>query len=121
MIPVAVVDILIFILSISPIFLYLSVIFIVIKPMKKLTLETFTFQFIDGRLAKLNAGRGFSDIFEEEITAGGFSGGEDNFECGYPLSRHLIFMPVLEYEYPFFRQCLILCLFLSMSIHFLDI
>ncbi|KAL6073199.1 hypothetical protein STEG23_031587, partial [Scotinomys teguina] len=32
-------------------------------------------QFIDGRLAKLNAGRGFSDIFEEEITAGGFSGG----------------------------------------------
>ncbi|XP_005348505.1 DENN domain-containing protein 1B isoform X1 [Microtus ochrogaster] len=32
-------------------------------------------QFIDGRLAKLNAGRGFSDIFEEEITSGGFSGG----------------------------------------------
>ncbi|XP_021505131.1 DENN domain-containing protein 1B isoform X1 [Meriones unguiculatus] len=32
-------------------------------------------QFIDGRLAKLNAGRGFSDIFEEEITAGGFCGG----------------------------------------------
>lgn len=34
-------------------------------------------QFIDGRLAKLNAGRGFSDVFEEEITAGGF--------CGEPL------------------------------------
>ncbi|KAM6217299.1 DENN domain-containing protein 1B [Rhynchocyon petersi] len=32
-------------------------------------------QFIDGRLAKLNAGRGFSDAFEEEITSGGFSGG----------------------------------------------
>ncbi|XP_044530848.1 DENN domain-containing protein 1B [Gracilinanus agilis] len=32
-------------------------------------------QFIDGRLAKLNAGRGFSDVFEEEITAGGFCGG----------------------------------------------
>nr|3TW8_A Chain A, DENN domain-containing protein 1B [Homo sapiens]3TW8_C Chain C, DENN domain-containing protein 1B [Homo sapiens] len=28
-------------------------------------------QFIDGRLAKLNAGRGFSDVFEEEITSGG--------------------------------------------------
>lgn len=33
------------------------------------------FQFIDGRLSKLNAGRGFSDVFEEEITAGGFGGG----------------------------------------------
>lgn len=33
-------------------------------------------QFIDGRLAKLNAGRGFSDVFEEEITSGGFSGGK---------------------------------------------
>ncbi|XP_028629620.1 DENN domain-containing protein 1B isoform X2 [Grammomys surdaster] len=32
-------------------------------------------QFIDGRLAKLNAGRGFSDIFEDEITSGGFCGG----------------------------------------------
>ncbi|XP_011891647.1 PREDICTED: DENN domain-containing protein 1B isoform X7 [Cercocebus atys] len=32
-------------------------------------------QFIDGRLAKLNAGRGFSDVFEEEITSGGFCGG----------------------------------------------
>uniref|UniRef100_A0A8B9KWB8 DENN/MADD domain containing 1B n=1 Tax=Astyanax mexicanus TaxID=7994 RepID=A0A8B9KWB8_ASTMX len=31
-------------------------------------------QFIDGRLAKLNAGRGFTDIFEEEITEGGFCG-----------------------------------------------
>ncbi|XP_042371066.1 DENN domain-containing protein 1B isoform X2 [Plectropomus leopardus] len=31
-------------------------------------------QFIDGRLAKLNAGRGFSDVFEEEITEGGFCG-----------------------------------------------
>ncbi|XP_030640188.1 DENN domain-containing protein 1B [Chanos chanos] len=31
-------------------------------------------QFIDGRLAKLNAGRGFTDVFEEEITHGGFSG-----------------------------------------------
>ncbi|XP_017268990.1 DENN domain-containing protein 1B isoform X2 [Kryptolebias marmoratus] len=29
-------------------------------------------QFIDGRLAKLNAGRGFTDMFEEEITEGGF-------------------------------------------------
>ncbi|KAK7888606.1 hypothetical protein WMY93_024166 [Mugilogobius chulae] len=27
-------------------------------------------QFIEGRLAKLNAGRGFSDVFEEEITEG---------------------------------------------------
>ncbi|KFQ88767.1 DENN domain-containing protein 1A, partial [Phoenicopterus ruber ruber] len=33
------------------------------------------FQFIDGRLSKLNGGRGFSDVFEEEITAGGFCGG----------------------------------------------
>uniref|UniRef100_A0A452J4W2 UDENN domain-containing protein n=1 Tax=Gopherus agassizii TaxID=38772 RepID=A0A452J4W2_9SAUR len=32
-------------------------------------------EFIDGRLAKLNAGRGFSDAFEEEITSGGFCGG----------------------------------------------
>ncbi|XP_072919605.1 DENN domain-containing protein 1B isoform X1 [Hemitrygon akajei] len=32
-------------------------------------------QFIDGRLEKLNAGKGFSDIFEDEITAGGYSGG----------------------------------------------
>ncbi|KAG8556050.1 hypothetical protein GDO81_017909, partial [Engystomops pustulosus] len=32
-------------------------------------------QFIDGRLEKLNSGRGFSDMFEEEITAGGFCGG----------------------------------------------
>ncbi|KFO72394.1 DENN domain-containing protein 1A, partial [Cuculus canorus] len=32
-------------------------------------------QFIEGRLSKLNAGRGFSDAFEEEITAGGFCGG----------------------------------------------
>ncbi|XP_040841342.1 DENN domain-containing protein 1B isoform X2 [Ochotona curzoniae] len=32
-------------------------------------------QFIDGRLVKLNAGRGFSDVFEEEITSGGFGGG----------------------------------------------
>ncbi|XP_045392460.1 DENN domain-containing protein 1B isoform X1 [Lemur catta] len=32
-------------------------------------------QFIDGRLAKINAGRGFSDVFEEEITSGGFCGG----------------------------------------------
>ncbi|XP_062437378.1 DENN domain-containing protein 1B isoform X2 [Rhea pennata] len=31
--------------------------------------------FIDGRLSKLNTGRGFSDAFEEEITAGGFCGG----------------------------------------------
>nr|XP_046156047.1 DENN domain-containing protein 1B-like isoform X1 [Oncorhynchus gorbuscha] len=31
-------------------------------------------QFIDGRLAKLNAGRGFTDLFEEEITEGGFCG-----------------------------------------------
>ncbi|KAM8930637.1 DENN domain-containing protein 1B [Pelodytes ibericus] len=36
-------------------------------------LQLFT-QFIDGRLEKLNSGRGFSDIFEEEITAGGFCG-----------------------------------------------
>ncbi|XP_023586132.1 DENN domain-containing protein 1B isoform X2 [Trichechus manatus latirostris] len=34
-------------------------------------------QFIDGRLAKLNAGRGFSDAFEEEITSGGFCGGRN--------------------------------------------
>ncbi|XP_069793965.1 DENN domain-containing protein 1B isoform X3 [Narcine bancroftii] len=32
-------------------------------------------QFIDGRLEKLNAGKGFSDAFEDEITAGGYSGG----------------------------------------------
>ncbi|XP_055799692.1 DENN domain-containing protein 1B-like isoform X2 [Salvelinus fontinalis] len=31
-------------------------------------------QLIDGRLAKLNAGRGFTDLFEEEITEGGFCG-----------------------------------------------
>lgn len=39
--------------------------------------DTFKFQFIDGRLAKLNAGKGFSDVFEEEITSGGFCGGKD--------------------------------------------
>ncbi|XP_078074269.1 DENN domain-containing protein 1B isoform X2 [Mustelus asterias] len=32
-------------------------------------------QFIDGRLEKLNTGKGFSDVFEDEITAGGYSGG----------------------------------------------
>ncbi|XP_078417857.1 DENN domain-containing protein 1B isoform X3 [Cetorhinus maximus] len=32
-------------------------------------------QFIDGRLEKLNAGKGFSDVFEDEITAGGYSRG----------------------------------------------
>ncbi|XP_066479750.1 DENN domain-containing protein 1B isoform X2 [Tiliqua scincoides] len=32
-------------------------------------------QFIEGRLAKLNAGKGFCDVFEEEISSGGFSGG----------------------------------------------
>lgn len=65
--------------------------------MKKLTFETFIFQFIDGRLAKLNAGRGFSDIFEEEITSGGFSGGKDNFEYDYPFSRqHLIFVCISD-------------------------
>uniref|UniRef100_A0A8D0LC67 DENN domain containing 1B n=1 Tax=Sphenodon punctatus TaxID=8508 RepID=A0A8D0LC67_SPHPU len=35
----------------------------------------FMFFFIDGRLSKLNTGRGFSDVFEEEISSGGFSGG----------------------------------------------
>ncbi|XP_065115588.2 DENN domain-containing protein 1B isoform X2 [Paramisgurnus dabryanus] len=29
-------------------------------------------QFIEDRLAKLNAGRGFTDVYEEEITEGGF-------------------------------------------------
>lgn len=33
-------------------------------------------QFIDGRLAKLNEGKGFTDVFEEEITEGGFCGSE---------------------------------------------
>uniref|UniRef100_A0A8D0HN51 DENN domain-containing protein 1C n=1 Tax=Sphenodon punctatus TaxID=8508 RepID=A0A8D0HN51_SPHPU len=32
-------------------------------------------QFIDSRLEKLNAGEGFSDIFEQEITNSGFSAG----------------------------------------------
>uniref|UniRef100_A0A8C7IYA7 DENN domain containing 1B n=1 Tax=Oncorhynchus kisutch TaxID=8019 RepID=A0A8C7IYA7_ONCKI len=36
-------------------------------------------QFIDGRLAKLNAGRGFTDLFEDEITEGGFCGSEWHF------------------------------------------
>ncbi|XP_041133937.1 DENN domain-containing protein 1B-like isoform X2 [Polyodon spathula] len=31
-------------------------------------------QFIDGRLSRINAGRGFSDVFEVEITEGGFCG-----------------------------------------------
>uniref|UniRef100_A0A8D1XML4 DENN domain containing 1B n=2 Tax=Sus scrofa TaxID=9823 RepID=A0A8D1XML4_PIG len=44
-------------------------------------------QFIDGRLAKLNAGRGFSDIFEEEITSGGFCGGKNQFQYDYPFSE----------------------------------
>uniref|UniRef100_A0A672R6V3 DENN/MADD domain containing 1B n=1 Tax=Sinocyclocheilus grahami TaxID=75366 RepID=A0A672R6V3_SINGR len=30
------------------------------------------FNFIEGRLAKLNAGRGFTDVYEEEITEGRF-------------------------------------------------
>lgn len=29
-------------------------------------------QFIEGRLGKLNSGRGFTDVYEEEITEGGF-------------------------------------------------
>ncbi|XP_041133940.1 DENN domain-containing protein 1B-like isoform X5 [Polyodon spathula] len=33
-------------------------------------------QFIDGRLSRINAGRGFSDVFEVEITEGGFCGGK---------------------------------------------
>ncbi|XP_040262642.1 DENN domain-containing protein 1B isoform X2 [Bufo bufo] len=36
---------------------------------KAINLQLFK-QFIDGRLEKLNSGRGFSDMFEEEITAG---------------------------------------------------
>ncbi|KAJ7332390.1 hypothetical protein JRQ81_014570 [Phrynocephalus forsythii] len=32
-------------------------------------------QFIESRLAKLNSGKVFSDVFEEEISSGGFSGG----------------------------------------------
>nr|XP_054966114.1 DENN domain-containing protein 1B isoform X3 [Pan paniscus] len=44
-------------------------------------------QFIDGRLAKLNAGRGFSDVFEEEITSGGFCGGKDKLQYDYPFSQ----------------------------------
>uniref|UniRef100_A0AC11BDL8 DENN domain containing 1B n=1 Tax=Ovis aries TaxID=9940 RepID=A0AC11BDL8_SHEEP len=43
-------------------------------------------QFIDGRLAKLNAGKGFSDAFEEEITSGGFCGGKD-LQSGCPFSE----------------------------------
>uniref|UniRef100_A0A665X431 DENN/MADD domain containing 1B n=1 Tax=Echeneis naucrates TaxID=173247 RepID=A0A665X431_ECHNA len=38
-------------------------------------------QFIDGRLAKLNTGRGFTDVFEEEITEGGFCGSEYCWTC----------------------------------------
>ncbi|KAM3914943.1 DENN domain-containing protein 1B isoform 1-T1 [Leptodactylus fuscus] len=41
---------------------------------KAVNLQLFK-QFIDGRLEKLNSGRGFSDMFEEEITSGGFCGG----------------------------------------------
>uniref|UniRef100_G1NXJ4 UDENN domain-containing protein n=1 Tax=Myotis lucifugus TaxID=59463 RepID=G1NXJ4_MYOLU len=44
-------------------------------------------QFIDGRLAKLNAGKGFSDAFEEEITSGGFSGGKADVPGEDPTSR----------------------------------
>ncbi|XP_028666874.1 DENN domain-containing protein 1B isoform X2 [Erpetoichthys calabaricus] len=40
---------------------------------KAVNLQLFK-QFIDGRLAKLNAGRGFTDVFEEEINEGGFCG-----------------------------------------------
>ncbi|XP_076007505.1 DENN domain-containing protein 1B isoform X2 [Genypterus blacodes] len=40
---------------------------------KAVNLQLFK-QFIEGRLAKLNAGRGFTDVFEEEITDGGFCG-----------------------------------------------
>lgn len=38
-------------------------------------------QFIDSRLAKLNEGRGFTDVFEKEITEGGFCGSEWDFLC----------------------------------------
>uniref|UniRef100_A0A8C8RHW7 DENN domain containing 1B n=1 Tax=Pelusios castaneus TaxID=367368 RepID=A0A8C8RHW7_9SAUR len=37
-------------------------------------------QFIEGRLSRLNVGRGFSDAFEDEITAGGFCGGTELFQ-----------------------------------------
>lgn len=50
-------------------------------------LDIFAFQFIDGRLAKLNSGRGFSDVFEEEITSGGFCGGNAGFPCDFPFFR----------------------------------
>uniref|UniRef100_A0A8D0CDZ0 DENN domain containing 1B n=1 Tax=Scleropages formosus TaxID=113540 RepID=A0A8D0CDZ0_SCLFO len=46
-------------------------------------------QFIDGRLAKLNAGRGFTDVFEEEITEGGFCRSE------WPDSRSPHEIPIL--------------------------
>ncbi|XP_058442051.1 DENN domain-containing protein 1B isoform X5 [Marmota monax] len=44
-------------------------------------------QFIDGRLAKLNAGRGFSDVFEEEISSGGFCGGKTYLQYYYPFLK----------------------------------
>lgn len=61
------------------------------KSVKMNLSDSFQFQFIDGRLAKLNAGKGFCDVFEEEVTAGGFCGGKDDFlgDCPSPDSSHL--------------------------------
>ncbi|XP_069823608.1 DENN domain-containing protein 1B isoform X4 [Dendropsophus ebraccatus] len=46
---------------------------------KAVNLQLFK-QFIDGRLEKLNSGRGFSDMFEEEITSGGFCGNGRSYQ-----------------------------------------
>lgn len=38
------------------------------------TIVLFSLQFIDGRLDLLNSGKGFSDVFEEEINMGEYAG-----------------------------------------------
>ena len=41
---------------------------------RKSVVHLASLQFIDGRLDLLNAGEGFSDVFEEEISAGEYAG-----------------------------------------------
>lgn len=45
-------------------------------------------KFIDGRLELLNSGRGFSDVFEEEINMGEYAGKKESalFHGGGPWS-----------------------------------
>uniref|UniRef100_A0A670Y867 DENN domain containing 1B n=1 Tax=Pseudonaja textilis TaxID=8673 RepID=A0A670Y867_PSETE len=65
-------------------------------------------QFIEGRLAKLNAGKGFSDIFEEEISSG--SGGSPLYQKGGALINTAVnkATPAVKTAYQYVRAILFL-------------